>query len=368
FPPITLQNLQALRRDVLANPNDFPLQLYFVKFLMEAVKQVDMVDAKRTAKAKTAMLSEAQRVVKKLAMPGLGRSGYPGAMFCLANAYGAGFMLLEVNHEKAFHLYLQGSKQQHPPCTYRAGVCYELGLGTRKNNAQALQFYRKAANLGEPSAMYKLAMILLHGLLGQAEHPKEAISWLKRGVPKAEPDRPEILHELALAYEKDGLPSVIPDVDYSRELFTKAAEMGYAPSQYRLGLAFENGMLNYPVDPRISIGWYAKAASQGHLEAGLALSGWYLTGAPGIMPQDDREAYLWAKKIAEQGYPKGQFACGYYCETGIGVRRNLDEAIFWYQQAAGQNYGRAIQRLEDMKLGNPHKKKQDRKRHHNQEP
>ncbi|KAI8070867.1 HCP-like protein [Gongronella butleri] len=334
---------------------------------MEAVKQVDMTDAKRTVKAKTGMLTEAQRIVKKLAMPGLGKPGYPAAMFLLANAYGAGLMLLRANHEKAFHLYVQGSKQHHPACTYRAGVCYELGIGTRKNNAQASQFYRKAANLGDPAAMYKLAMMLLHGLSGHGKHPKEAISWLKRAVPKADPNYPEILHELAIAYEKEGIPSVIPDVDYSRELFTKAALIGYAPSQYRLGLAFENGMLNCPVDARLSIAWYSKSAAQGHFDAALALSGWYLTGAPMIMPQDDREAYLWARKTAELGYPKGQFACGYYCETGIGVEQSLDQAIFWYKQAANQQYARAIQRLEELKSPKATRKKQNRLRHHHQD-
>ena len=86
-----------------------------------------------------------------------------------------------------------------------------------------------------------------------------------------------------------------------------------------------------------------------------------------IMPQDDREAYLWARKTAELGYPKGQFACGYYCETGIGVEQSLDQAIFWYQQAANQQYARAIQRLEELTSPKTTRKKQNRLRHHHQD-
>ncbi|KAI8089695.1 uncharacterized protein BX664DRAFT_280833 [Halteromyces radiatus] len=353
FPPATLENLNNFRREAQASPHNPALQLNFAKYLMEAVDQVRIDDAVRSIKAKNAMLSEAQRIVKTLAMQSkIGKSGFADAQFYLANAYGAGLMLLNVSHEKAFNLYLQGSKQSHRECTYRVGVCYELGLGTRRDNARAIQFYRKAANLGDPSAMYKLAMILLRGLLGQHKHPKEGISWLKRAAPLANAYHPEILHELGLAYEKEGIPSVIPDQDYARELLTKAARFGYAPSQYRLGLAYENGMMQCPIDARRSIAWYGKAAEQGHLESALALSGWYLTGAEGILPQNDMEAYLWAKKAADRGYAKGQYACGYYCETGIGIGQDLVQAQRWYQLAARQRYPKAIQRLAEWNNNN----------------
>ncbi|KAI8339713.1 hypothetical protein BC941DRAFT_421238 [Chlamydoabsidia padenii] len=367
FPPITLDSLNNFCREAQASPHDLALQLNFAKYLMEAVQQVHIDDVSRSTKAKTAMLLEAQRIVKTLAMQSrIGRSGYAEAQFYLANAYGAGLMLLDVSHEKAFHLYLQGSKQSHPACTYRAGVCYELGLGTKRDNARAIRFYRKAANLGDPSAMYKLAMILLWGLLDQTKHPKEAISWLKRAAPLADAYHPEILHELGLVYENDNIPSVIPDQDYTRELVTKAARFGYAPSQYKLGIAYENGLWHCPIDARRSIAWYTKAAEQGHMESALALSGWYLTGALGsdgveLLAQNDMQAYLWARKVADVGYAKGQYACGYYAEMGIGVGQNMAEALHWYELAAQQKYAKAINRLADLKLSNTNIKQQRKK-------
>ncbi|CAO3614400.1 unnamed protein product [Cunninghamella blakesleeana] len=351
FPPATLENLSQFRKAVDDAPDDQLLQLNFAKYLIEASEQIQMNDKERHEKTKEAMLLESQRLIKQLStQTKLGKPGLPDAQFYLANAYGTGSILLKVNHEKAFNLYLQGSKQSHPECTYRAGVCYELGLGTHKNNAQATQFYRKAANLGNVSAMYKMSTILLKGLLNQSRHPKEAISWLKRAVPMADAYHPEVLHELGLAYEHDGIPSVIPDKDYARELITKAARFGYAPSQYKLGLAYENASLNCPMDARRSIAWYGKAAEQGHLESALALSGWYLTGAPGVLLQNDKEAFLWAQRTAEHGYAKGQYACGYYSETGIGVNKDLNRAIQWYQLAAQQNYQKAIIRLKELNV------------------
>jgi TPR repeat protein len=258
FPTISLDRLHHFRQDAQTNPDDLELQLNFAKYLMEAVEYVWIDDPARSLKAKTAMLSEAQRIVKTLAIKSskIGRLGYADAQFYLANAYGSGLMLLRPSPEKAFSLYLQGSKQCHAECTYRVGVCYELGLGTRKDHARAIRFYRKAAQLGDPSAMYKLAIVLLNGLLGQAKQPKEAISWLKRAVPLTDAYHPEILHELGVAYEADNaIPSVIPDPDYAAELFTKAARFGYAPSQYKIGLAYEHGLWNHPIDPKRSIAW-----------------------------------------------------------------------------------------------------------------
>ncbi|RCH89030.1 hypothetical protein CU098_001475 [Rhizopus stolonifer] len=359
FPPVTKENITKFRNEVM-NSNDPRLMLDFAKYLMEASPQLTASDPKYTKKLREAMVMEAQKIVKKLAThSGMGKQGYAEAQFFLANCYGTGDMGLQTDAEKAFSLYVQGSKQNHPSCTYRAGVCYEVGAGTKRDKNHAIQFYRKAANLGDQVAMYKLGIILLKGFLSQPKNPREGISWLKRAAQQADEDHPHALHELGLAYEKEGIPSVIPDLNYARELFTQAAQFGYAPSQFKLGLAYENGFLNCPVDPRRSIAWYSKAAEQGDVEAEFALSGWYLTGAEGILPQSDKEAYLWARKAADRGNAKAEYAVGYYTETGTGTKQNLEEAKRWYMRASAQNYRRATQRLTELKYGNigPHQRK-----------
>jgi TPR repeat protein len=347
FPPFTKENLDLFRENA-AHSDKASLDL--AKFLVEGATQLTIDDPKKATRAREAMFAEAQKIVKKLANhAGMGKQGYPEAQFFLANCYGTGGMGLSSDPEKAFQLYVQGSKQSHPGCTFRAAVCYEVGAGTKKDKNHAIQFYRKAANLGDETAMYKLGMILLKGLLGQPKNAREGISWLKRAAQNADDDHPHALHELGLCFENDNIPSVIPDPNYARELFTQAAQFGYAPSQFKLGLAYENGFLNCPVDPRRSIAWYSKAAEQGHVEAEFALSGWYLTGAEGVLPQNDREAYLWARKAADRGSAKAEYAVGYYTETGTGVPQDLEEAKRWYMRAAAQHYSRAMQRLTELK-------------------
>lgn len=180
-------------------------------------------------------------------------------------------------------------------------------------------------------------MIMLKGLLGQTRNGREAINWLKRAADQADENNPHALHQLALIYEEaDPSDFVIPDQNYSRELFMKAAELGYPPSQFRMGCAFEYGAMGCPIDPMQSIAWYSRAAMQGEEESAMALSGWYLTGAEGVIQQSDTEAYLWARKAAERGLANAEYALGYFTEVGIGVSENLDEAKRWYFKAASK--------------------------------
>ncbi|KAJ1998252.1 Cycloheximide resistance protein, partial [Coemansia thaxteri] len=99
-----------------------------------------------------------------------------------------------------------------------------------------------------------------------------------------------------------------------------------------------------------SIGWYTRAAEQEDPDAELALSGWYLTGAEPILPQNDVEAFLWARRAAGRRLAKAEYAVGYYYECGIGVAQpDLQEAQSWYGKAALQGNRRAISRLRELK-------------------
>lgn len=356
-PPITKQSVDEYRNRIKADP-DPEAQFNFAKYLIEAAKKISSRssgDERSAKKYRDALLAESLKLIKRLATQGsgLGKPAYADAQFFLANCLGNGSLGLQVDHEKAYNLYVQASKQNHPAATYRTAVCNEVGAGTRRDHARAVLFYRKASALGDTAGMYKLGMILLNGLLGQQRNPKEAVAWLKRAAAQADEDNPHALHELGLLYERAppaGQPSplgghVVQDPAQARELFTQAAQLGYPPSQFKLGCCYEYGSLTCPVDPRRSIAWYTRAAERGDAESELALSGWYLTGSEGVLKQSDSEAYLWARRAANKGLPKAEYAVGYYSEVGIGVKQDIEEAKRWYMRAAAQGNKRAMQRL-----------------------
>ncbi|PNS14766.1 Chitin synthase regulatory factor 3 [Sphaceloma murrayae] len=357
--PVTMAEINHLQSLVNAHPQDFATALLLAKKLVEAstvlASENGRLDARQTTKNRERYIFDAHRRVKKLVS-----AGYPDAMFYLADCYGQGLLGLEEDPREAFNLYQQAAKLGHANAAYRTAVCCELGPedggGTRRDVLKAVQWYRRAAQLQDVSAMFKLGMVCLKGLLGQQKNIPEAERWLKRAAERADKENPHALHELGCLYEVDNPDrevrgKVVADEKYARELFFKAAELGFRVSQNRLGQAYEYGALGLEVNARNSIAWYSKAAAQGDHQAELALSGWYLTGAEGILENSDQEAYLWARKAASADPPlaKAMFAMGYYTETGIGCPANLEEAKRWYGRAASYKFPKAIDRLEEIR-------------------
>jgi TPR repeat protein len=335
--PVTTQQLEHLRMLIKTNSSDQDSALKLAKKLIEAAEVLAprMPDPKQRTRARERYLIDCHKILKKLA-----NAQNPDAMFLLADCLGRG-LFGEGDYKEAFTQYQSAAKLGHPAAAYRTAVCCEIGHedggGTRKDPMKAIQWYKRAATLGDPPAMYKVGMILLKGLLGQPRNPREAVGWLKRAAERADAENPHALHELGLLYESaQPNDAIIRDEAYAYSLFLQAADLGYKFSQYRLGCAFEYGLLGCPIDPRQSIQWYSRAATQEEHQAELALSGWYLTGSEGVLGQSDTEAYLWARKAAVAGLAKAEYAMGYFTEVGIGVPANLEDAKRWYWRAAGK--------------------------------
>ena len=337
-PPVTLQELEQLRNATKMNPTDQAIQMMLARKLVEASEVLvpAIPDQRARNKTRERYIMDAHKLLKKLVA-----AQNTEAMFYLADCYGRGALGLETDNKEAFSLYQSAAKAGHAAAAYRTAVCCELGNedggGTRKDPLKAIQWYKRAAMLGDTPAMYKMGMIQLKGLLGQPKNPREAVGWLKRAAERADAENPHALHELGLLYEQPqgGDSSIVRDEAYSFSLFQQAADLGYKFSQFRMGSAFEYGLFNCPIDPRQSIMWYSRAAVQEEHQSELALSGWYLTGSEGVLQQSDTEAYLWARKAAMAGLAKAEYAMGYFTESGIGSPASLEDAKRWYWRAAG---------------------------------
>ena len=344
-PPVTLAEVESLKAQVtkinLAHPADQALAMTYVKKLVEAcdVLVPKIADQKQRNKTREQYIMTAHKQLKKLIA-----AQNTDAMFYMADCYGRGSLGLEPDNKEAFSLYQSAAKGNHAAAAYRTAVCCELGNeeggGTRKDPLKAIQWYKRAAVLGDIPATYKMGMIQLKGLLGQPKDLREAVKWLKAAADKADIENPHALHELGLLYEAPQLPdtSIVRDEQYSFRLFQQAANLGYKFSQFRMGCAYEYGLFNCSINPRDSIMWYSRAAVQEEHQSELALSGWYLTGSEGVLQQSDTEAYLWARRAAMAGNAKAEYAMGYFTEVGIGIQPNLEDAKRWYWRAAGMYF------------------------------
>ena len=196
---VTCDELDRLKQIVRAKPDDHGTQLVLAKKMVEAasvlVDEGGRADHKQRNKNREKYILDAHKLVKKLV-----NGGYTEAMFYLADCHGRGQLGLEVDPKEAFNLYQSAAKAGHPQSAYRVAVCCEMGQedggGTRRDPLKAIQWYKRAATLGDTPAMYKMGMIQLKGLLGQPKNPREAIVWLKRAADRADVENPHALHEL----------------------------------------------------------------------------------------------------------------------------------------------------------------------------
>ena len=197
--PVTLDELEKLRQVIRANPKDQKTQLLLARKLVKAASiladEGGRADPKARSKNREKYIFDAHKIIKKLVS-----SGNADAMFYLADCYGRGLLGLENDDKEAFTLYQSAAKAGHAQSAYRVAVCCEMGQegggGTRRDPSKAMQWYKRAAMLGDTPAMYKMGMILLKGLLGQPRNSREAIVWLKRAADRADEENPHALHEL----------------------------------------------------------------------------------------------------------------------------------------------------------------------------
>lgn len=197
--PVTLAELEKLRQAIKTNPSDQAAQLTLAKKLAEAafvlVDNLGRANEKTKSKAREKYNQEAHRIVKKLVS-----NTYAEAIFYHGDCYSRGLLGLEGDPKEAFNLYMMAAKAGHAQSSYRVAVCCEMGQedggGTRRDPHKAMQWYKRAATLGDTPAMYKIGIIQLKGLLGQPKNPSEALVWLERAAERANEENPHALHEL----------------------------------------------------------------------------------------------------------------------------------------------------------------------------
>jgi len=325
--------INAYRQNV-KNASDPALQFQYAKFLIESANdQYENGSTASSVQHKNDLFDEGFKFLRKLS-----NAGYPDAQHYLATCYKQ-----DDEWDKAYPLFLQAAKHNHPIASYEIASHYE----SKRNYKKASQYYKKSASQGYPMAMHRLGMAALKGEMHMRKDVKNAIKWLKRATAVAKKDNngAASAYELSKLYEKGMPPAVYPDELYSLELLVQAAELDYPPAQYKLGWCFEYGELGCPTDAVQSIHWFLLAAENNEPNAQFSLAGWYLTGAEGVIEPNDEEAFYWANKAAEQEYVKAEYAVAYFYEMGIGIEKNMEEAMNWYKIAAEHGDERAIKRL-----------------------
>jgi len=184
---------------------------------------------------------------------------------------------------------------------FNLGVAYYNGDGVAQDKAEAVRWFRKAAEQGHADAQFNLGLMYGKGE-GVAQDKAEAVRW-----------------------------------------FRKAAEQGVAAAQYNLGVMHSKGD-GVEQNKAEAAKWYRKAAEQGDAQAQNNLGVMYSKGEG--VAQDKLESARWYRKAAEQGNAFAQYNLGVMYDNGDGVAQDKAEAVRWYRKAAEQGCAPAKKVLE----------------------
>ena len=165
------------------------------------------------------------------------------------------------------------------------------------HDAEAVNWYRKAADAGDLPSLLRLGQLMS---LGKGT-PKNELDATARIKQAAEADYQPAWTVLADRYEQ-GLGIRRSDKDAAYWL-RKAAEKGDASAQAMVGDLFLRGK-GVDKDETEAVRWLKLAAEKGHREAQYGLGMAYLRGRG--VTKSDSAGYAWLEKAAERGHVEAQ--------------------------------------------------------------
>lgn len=186
---------------------------------------------------------------------------------------------------------LAGADLAEAMCMF--GCCYQHGWGVDCDMASAVEWWQKAADLGDTYANDRLGYCYS---LGKGGLPKDA--------------------KQAFAY------------------YLNAAEGGYSEDYFSVGLCYKDGA-GVERDEGKAFGWFKKAAEHGNPMAWVKLGKCYAAGSG--TAQDYGRAVEWYHKVLELGgnaFPDALRGLGNCYAAGLGVEQDWNKAGELYRQSA----------------------------------
>lgn len=286
----------------------------------------------------------------------------------------------QMNAKEAVIWYQKAAKdpQPHRAVYMKLAEAYTSGWGVEKNDATALQWYRKAADAGSTKATEAVMRAYFNGT-GTAVDTEGAIQWMEKLFVVSPKRKYALAKDFAAG---NGLPKSLPRAFM---LAMRAAEEGDARGARYVAYAYERGE-GVPVNEAKANQWFAKAgivrkrgsksapsehplvtqgrqheskaeysqalalykeaADTGDSGAMLRLASMYSTGIG--VTQDIKKSFSWYLKAAEKGSAEGQYQVGLSYARGFGAEKDEAKALEWLDKAEKNGYPLAKETLKTL--------------------
>jgi TPR repeat protein len=259
------------------------------------------------------------------------------------------------NYTEAMKWFLKAADQGNPRALYMMGDFYAYGWGVPGDGDKALEWYHKAASTGDAWAQDNLGWVLLgwREEAGIRKDDKEAAIWFRKAADQGSPSAEYNLAGLYLAGH--GVPKSIDEglnwlkraANHTRDEKQAASDplsfaINVQMAASKLGDAYRYGWWGvFPYGPE-AVRWYRKAAELGDSMAAVTLGQMYKEGER--VPKDYAEAAKWFEK---GGGAAGEVELGRLYRDGLGVPQDYVLAYMWLNLAAPYLLGGTARRERD---------------------
>ncbi|KAI1340694.1 hypothetical protein F5Y15DRAFT_48753 [Xylariaceae sp. FL0016] len=316
----------------------------------EAEAQQGLGDRKPLSRPTTPQIEHELRVDAMNIVSYLADQNHPEALFIRSKWLEFGKFGKRQDKKEAYSGYMSAAQSGWGRADYRIGMLYENSNDIDK----AMRHYHSGLAAKDSAAAYRLGMVSLLGQRGMPKDVARGLDLIHQAADTADEDAPQGAFVYGMLVARD-LPDVtVPegvlalDITVARQYIEKAAYLGFAKAQLKMGQAHELCQLGCEFDPAFSLHYYGLAAKQGQPEACLGVSRWFLFGYEGTFAKNEQLAFKYAQLAAKTKLPTGEFAMGYYYEIGISVEKDIREARRWYELAAEHGNKDAVGRLEGL--------------------
>ncbi len=271
-----------------------------------------------------------------------------------------GTVVVEKSVPKAKELLEKGNKAGDGEATLGLAQLYSAGVeGVPQDQKKALEYLIEAGKQGNAVALSTYGARLLNGDPDTAESPKlvqkDVAAALKMFNDAAEKGLAAANRILGQIYEngvgKDGA-DVKQDVTEAFEYYTKAANGNDPQALFRLGNAFETGIIKDPKgkrddkdnvliqpNPKSALDLYRLAAQNNLAEAFFNVGVYYETGT--VVDKDAEKAFAFHMKASNAGIPQAMNRLAGLYANGTGTTQDLVAAAGWYNRAAEMGFAPA---------------------------
>lgn len=283
----------------------------------------------------------------------------------LAQIYSAGVEGTPQDHQKALDLLIQAGKQGNAVALSTYGARLLNGdpdtAGSpklvKKDVPAALKMFEESSK-SLPAANRILGQIYENGVgTAGADVKQDVAKAFDYYTKAANGNDPQALFRLGNAFEtgiikdpakpRDDKENVLiqPNPKSALDLYRLAAQNNLAEAFFNVGVYYETGTV-VDKDPEKAFAFHLKASNAGIPQAMNRLAGLYANGTG--VTQDIVAAAGWYSRAAELGFAPAQIALGILYEQGAGVRQSRAVAAQHYQDAALQGNALAMLRLANL--------------------